>query len=316
MNIDASIIKSKISILLSTYNGEKYLKEQLDSIFSQSYKDFEIIARDDCSSDETINILKSYNIKILDTDKNLGAKLSFSTLLNYSVKNTDADYFMFCDQDDIWKSDKIEKTIGTMKELEKTNSNLPLLVHTDLEVVDEKLNILNKSFWKYEKRDPSLNSINRLIMQSTVTGCTMMINRKLAELSLPISENSIMHDWWISIVASSFGKIVYLEESTISYRQHSSNDTGSKKFGLNLILKKAVNFLFYDELYKHLDRNIKQAESFLNQYESLLDTDTKNILKDFVSIKEKSFLEKRKILLKHDILKQGMIRNIGLLLKI
>ena len=307
---------SKILILISTYNGERYLKEQLDSIFSQSYKDFEIIARDDGSSDETINILKSYNIKILDTDKNLGAKLSFSTLLNYAVKNTDAEYFMFCDQDDIWKSDKIEKTIATMKELEKENSDLPLLVHTDLEVVDEKLNVLNKSFWKYEKRDPSLNSINRLIMQSTVTGCTMMINRKLAKLSFPVSENSIMHDWWISMVASSFGKIAYLEESTISYRQHSSNDTGSKKFGLNLILKKAVNFLFYDELYKHLDRNINQAKSFLNQYESLLDTDTKNMLKDFVSIKEKSFLEKRKILLKHDILKQGMIRNIGLLLKI
>ena len=307
---------NKISILLSTYNGEKYLKEQLDSLFSQSYKDFEIIARDDGSSDETINILKSYNIKILDTDKNLGAKLSFSTLLNYAVKNTDADYFMFCDQDDIWKSDRIDNTIGTMKKIEKTNSDLPLLIHTDLEVVDEKLNVLNKSFWKYEKRDPSLNSINRLIMQSTVTGCTMMINRKLAEMSLPISENSIMHDWWISMVASSFGKIAYLEESTISYRQHSSNDTGSKKFGLSLILKMAVNFLFYDELYKHLDRNINQAESFLIQYESLLDIDTKNMLKDFVSIKEKSFVEKRKILLKHDSLKQGMIRNMGLLLKI
>ena len=237
---------SKIVILLSTYNGGRYLKEQLNSIFSQSYKDFEIIARDDGSSDETINILKSYNIKILDTDKNLGAKLSFSTLLNYAVRNTDAEYFMFCDQDDIWKTDKIEKTIAKMKELEKTNSDLPLLVHTDLEVVDEKLNVLNKSFWKYEKRDPSLNSINRLIMQSTVTGCTMMINRKLAEMSFPVSENSIMHDWWISMVASSFGKIAYLEESTISYRQHSSNDTGSKKFGLSLILKKAINFLFYD----------------------------------------------------------------------
>lgn len=306
----------KILILLSTYNGEKYLKEQLDSIFLQRYKDFEIIARDDGSSDETINILKSYNIKILDTDKNLGAKLSFSALLDYAVINTDADYFMFCDQDDIWKSDKIEKTINTMKKLEKVNSDLPLLVHTDLEVVDEKLNLLAKSFWKYEKRNPSLNSINRLIMQSTVTGCTMMINRKLAEMSLPISENSIMHDWWISMVASSFGKIAYLEESTISYRQHSSNDTGSKKFGLTLILKMAVNFLFYDELYKHLDRNINQSKYFLNQYESLLDTDTKNMLRDFVSIKDKSFLEKRRILLKHDILKQGISKNLGLLLKI
>ena len=122
-----------IVILLSTYNGEKYLKDQLDSILSQSYKNFEIIARDDGSSDETINILKSYNIKILDTDKNLGAKLSFSVLLDYAVTNTDADYFMFCDQDDIWKNDKIEKTITMMKALEKTNSDLPLLVHTDLD---------------------------------------------------------------------------------------------------------------------------------------------------------------------------------------
>ena len=118
------------------------------------------------------------------------------------------------------------------------------------------------------------------------------------------------------MVASSFGKIAYLEESTISYRQHSSNDTGSKKFGLSLILKMAVNFLFYDELYKHLDRNINQAKSFLNQYESLLDTDTKNMLRDFVSIKDKSFLEKRRILLKHDILKQGISKNLGLLLKL
>lgn len=307
---------NKIQILLSTYNGEKYLKEQLDSIFSQSYKNFEIIARDDGSNDNTINILKSYNIKILNTDKNLGAKLSFSTLLDYAVTNTDADYFMFCDQDDIWKSDKIEKTIAIIKELEKTNSDLPLLIHTDLKVVDERLNLLNKSFWKYEKRDPSINSINRLIIQSTVTGCTLMINRKLAEMSLPISENSIMHDWWISMVASSFGKIAYLNESTIFYRQHSSNDTGSKKFGLNLILGKTINFLFFDELYKHLDRNIIQAKSFLNQYEYLLDADTKNMLRDFVSIKEKSFLEKRRIFIKHNILKQGMIRNIGLLLKI
>ena len=104
---------NKIFILLSTYNGARYLKAQLDSLFAQTYCSIEIIARDDDSNDETISILKSYNIKILDTKENLGAKESFAELLNYAVVNSTSDYFMFCDQDDVWEKDKIEKNLFT-----------------------------------------------------------------------------------------------------------------------------------------------------------------------------------------------------------
>ena len=118
---------NKIFILLSTYNGEKYLKEQLDSLFSQNYKDFKLIVRDDGSTDKTKEILNSYDIELLSSCENLGVKKSFETLLKYAYENSDAEYFMFCDQDDVWNNDKIEKTLEEMKRLEKLyGNNIPL----------------------------------------------------------------------------------------------------------------------------------------------------------------------------------------------
>ena len=146
---------NKIYILLSTYNGEKYLKEQLDSLFSQSYKDFKLIVRDDGSNDKTLDILKKYDIELLPSFGNLGVKKSFEKLLKYASENNEAKYFMFCDQDDVWKSDKIEKTLKKMQELENLyGNNMPLLIHTDLEVVNENLKTINHSMWQYEKINP------------------------------------------------------------------------------------------------------------------------------------------------------------------
>ena len=107
----------RVSILLSAYNGSKYIKEQLDSIFNQTYKNIEIIVRDDGSSDNTIEILKSYNIKPIDTKINLGAMGSFEELLKYALQNSNSDYFMFCDQDDVWDTKKVEKTLAKMEEM-------------------------------------------------------------------------------------------------------------------------------------------------------------------------------------------------------
>ena len=156
-----------IVILLSTYNGEKYIKQQLDSLFSQTYKDFEIIVRDDKSMDNTLEILKSFDIKLVDSTQNLGAKKSFASLLEYAIQNSDAEYFMFCDQDDIWEKDKIEKTLKKMEEMGSEFGNVPLLVHTDLKVVDEKLNILSASMWKYQNINPSSNSLSLKVNKSS-----------------------------------------------------------------------------------------------------------------------------------------------------
>lgn len=304
--------KMGVSVLLSTYNGEKYLNQQLDSLLSQTYKNFEIIARDDDSQDKTLEILHFYNITIIDSKKNLGAKGSFGALLEYAAQNTESEYFMFCDQDDVWENDKIEKTLAKMHEIEISCHEMPILVHTDLNVVDENLKVLDNSMWSYEHINPKLNTLNRLLIQNTITGCTVMINKKLAQISLQIPDEAVMHDWWIGLVASKFGKIDFIDEPTIQYRQHGSNSIGAKG-----VLKKGFSIFLNRSLYiKHLYINIKQAKVFLNIYRNRLDNVTIEMLENFISIENKSFWQKRKILLKHKLLKQGLIRNIGLLAKI
>ena len=295
-----------ISILLSTYNGEKFLKEQLESLINQTYKDFKIIVRDDGSTDNTKEILKKFNLEIISSSENLGASGSFSALLEYAVNNTDSNYFMFCDQDDVWEKDKIELTMKKMNEIENKDS---VLIHSDLRVVNSELEIIEESFMSYQGLDPKYAKLNNLLMQNNITGCTVMINRGLAEISLPIPKESIMHDWWIGLVASKFGKIAYIDKSTINYRQHLSNVEGAKKFDLSHILKKALK-------KNQLTKNINQAKAYLEKYKNQLDNKDIEMLEHLSNIEDKSFFKKVKILRKYKLLKQGFIRNIGLFIKI
>ncbi|MDD2888671.1 MAG: glycosyltransferase family 2 protein [Aliarcobacter sp.] len=315
----------KVIILLSTYNGERYLKEQLDSLCNQSYKNIEIYARDDGSDDNTLKILKSYPVQLLETTRNLGARDSFFELLSKAIYASNGDYFMFCDQDDVWDKFKVEKTLNKMLEVELNNPNIPILIHTDLEVVDKNLNSISKSMWIYEDIRPEYNSFNRLIIQNTITGCTVMIDRKLALKSITIAKNAVMHDWWIGLVASYFGKIEYLKESTIKYRQHDNNTIGAKnnsninpiKLCISLLISLLKNIIGKDNRYiKDLDINRLQAQGFYDQYKEELDTKTKNMLLDFINIEKKNFFQRRFIIYKNKLYKQSITNNIALLIKI
>jgi glycosyltransferase involved in cell wall biosynthesis len=303
---------NKVAILLSTFNGEKYLKDQIDSLFNQRYKNSEVIVRDDLSSDNTLEIIKLYDIKLLKTKQNLGPKKSFIELLKYAMENSSANYFMFCDQDDIWEKDKVEKTLDKIQKMELEFGDIPLLVHTNLEVVDEKLFIINKSFMNFQKIDSSKNKFNNLLMQNIITGCTVMINRKLAEKCLYIPDDSIMHDWWIGLIASKFGQIGYINETMIKYRQHTSNTIGAKGFSYKEIIKKGFDFSYKIKI----DKNITQANAFLEQFHSELDNETIKMLQEFSSLKQKKWWQRRLVILKYRLLKQGFSRNLGLLLKI
>ncbi len=296
-------------ILLATYNGEKYLKDQLNSLFSQRNCKIKIIARDDGSTDTTLDILKSFDVLLMPSYKNIGTKESFSLLLEYALECTESDYFMFCDQDDVWKSDKVEKTLKRMQELEILHKESPLLVHTDLEVVDENMKRINSSFVQYQNLNAKKNSFTQLLLQNTMTGCTIMINRSLASLALPIAQEAIMHDWWIGLVASKFGKIGYIDTTTIKYRQHVNNSIGAKGFTLFYIIKRLQNS-------ESISQNTLQTKAFLQRYKNDLDAKSVAMLEDFISIESQSFWKKRKILFKHKLLKQGLLRNLGLMLKI
>ena len=216
----------QIDILMATYNGEKYLRMQIDSILKQKYSNFRLIISDDCSTDKTMDILKEYEkkdkrIKIYKQEKNLGYMKNFEFLLN-KVEN---NIYALADQDDIWLPEKIEKSLENMKENESD------LVFGDLMVIDENQNVLANSFWKCKGFDRKIKKDKKnigLLLNNYITGCTIVSKKSFLKYILPLPENSkyLIHDYWIGIVVSLKGKISYERTPYIKYRQHSSNQVG------------------------------------------------------------------------------------------
>lgn len=235
-------MKKKIAILLATYNSSLFLEEQLDSLFNQNYLEWQLYIRDDGSKDNTQEIIQVYksrydNITIVDDgDSGVGALNSFMKLL----KNVDADYYFFCDHDDIWERDKISKSLKLMIDIEKINPNKPIIVHTDLKVVDRQLNITSNSFWKSSGIKPKLLENERFIQVfNCVTGCTMLLNKKSKDISFPYPTSAPMHDWWIAIqTLRCKGIIHHLNDSTILYRQHGGNEVGARSVNFNYFFNK------------------------------------------------------------------------------
>lgn len=219
-----------IAILLSTYNGERYLRQQLDSLFSQTVSDFVLYVRDDGSSDTTMDILLEYEVQypniviFKDVESNKGACMSFMWLL----EKVDAEYYMFCDQDDVWFPTKAKLTLDIIQAEECRSHNIPILVHTDLIVTDSTLNIISKSLWENDNTDPSRITRKYLPLVNYVTGCTMMFNRKARDIALVNTKHALMHDFWIAIcVDACKGIIISLPIPTIYYRQHGLNAVGA-----------------------------------------------------------------------------------------
>ncbi|MCY9592016.1 glycosyltransferase family 2 protein [Paenibacillus chitinolyticus] len=303
-----------IAVLLSTYNGQDYIKEFLNSLYNQTVDDFMLYIRDDGSKDDTRKIIDEFkkdkkNIIFLEDNNNLGPVLSFNSLLEVALENKNIKYFMFADQDDIWLIDKIETSLSTIKKEEENSGQLPLLVHTDLTVVDQKLEVIGLSFFEYQKLNPKRIMFNHLLMQNVITGCTVIINRELAKVCFPISSSAIMHDWWIGLTASVFGKVVYLNRTTILYRQHSGNSIGAKKYDIRYLFERLTHKVT-------LIKNIYQARSFHNNYADYMDESKRYILEQFLSLKDSTFLIIRFKLIKNKFLKHGILRNVGLLLRL
>jgi glycosyltransferase involved in cell wall biosynthesis len=311
----------KIDVLLATFNGSRYVGELIDSIQCQSFDRWKLIVRDDCSSDTTLDIIRRYQrhskgqIKIISDDKEkLGACQNFNRLLQHSA----SDYVMFCDQDDVWKKDKIKLTFDVLKKEEALHGKeIPILVHTDLEVTDAQLNLISNSFWRYQHLAPDLGSaFSRLLMQNVVTGSTVLLNRAAREIALPIPQEAIMHDWWFALVVSAFGKIQHFSQATVAYRQHEQNDTGAKQWSLRYILKKATTDFGPQPLRASISRCEKQAEAFLLRYESNLNSKQRDASNALAHLSQLDPIKRRWFIWRYRLFKIGWIRNIGLFLRV
>ena len=252
----------RVDILLATYNGEKYLREQIDSILNQSYNDFRLIISDDCSEDGTKEILDEYvqkdtRIIVFCQKKNLGVTKNFEFLLS----KVESNYFMFSDQDDIWKENKIEKSI------EKIKSEDADLVYSDLEVVDENLNVIYESYWKlkgFYNRIKKYNDFSSLYLNNYITGCTMLSKKECIEKILPVPSNSefVIFDYWMALMISRSGKMAYIEEPLTKYRQHKKNTIGSKKRSDNIKSFWEMRDLFVRVKIEHFELFVKNEKRF------------------------------------------------------
>lgn len=227
-------MNKKALILLSTFNGEKYLAAQLDSIIAQYHTNWTLLIRDDGSSDKTVDIIHDYAKKdarvqcLNDNIGNLNIIKSFSRLMEAGL-HRDEPYIFFCDQDDLWLPNKIDLTLNELHRIEaSSHTDTPILVHTDLKVVDENLKTIYPSYLRYEnlKRNPK-NPIKTLLINNYITGCTIGMNRALLKLATPVPDDARMHDWWCGLCAAACGHIGFISEPTILYRQHSNNTIGS-----------------------------------------------------------------------------------------
>jgi glycosyltransferase involved in cell wall biosynthesis len=316
-------MSSVIDILLATFNGGSYLPEQLDSVLAQTCRGWRLLARDDGSSDGTCKILENYRsrypeaIMIIPSEgQNLGACGNFSLLLGQA----EAPYIMFCDQDDVWLSDKIEITLAAMQDLERQHgAETPQLVHTDLAVVDKVLNRLDDSLWRFQcTGQQRLTKLNRLLMQNFATGCTVMINRALRDLALPVPAEALMYDWWLALVATAFGRVAAVARPTVLYRQHGRNDTGAARWSL---LANAW-VLFVRERRRAaialLDAALAgqegQAVAFADRYAERLPQAKREMLHAFCSLRRRNFIMCRYLMLRYGFFYSNTARNLGLML--
>ena len=225
----------KAVVLLSSYNGEKYISEQLESLLLQTWNNLKILIRDDGSCDKTVDILEKYKKKYPNKinfvcEKNIGVVKSFFRLIEISEES---DYYFFCDQDDIWEKEKIEKAIEKIQILESKSSNENIGYCSNLKLVDSKLNLLGISF--KETLNPSLSNC---FFENIITGCTYSCNKNLflkikKEIKKIDISKIIMHDYFFYFINTLYGELIYDKNSYILYRQHENNVIGNQKGFLN-----------------------------------------------------------------------------------
>lgn len=302
---------SEVAILLATYNGEKYISELVKSLMEQSYQDFVCYVHDDGSNDNTVSIIRNiqnqYSEKfvILDYPATGSSKANFMSMLNY-VKEP---YVMFADQDDFWLPDKVEVSLNAIKNMEDKNEPIPILVFTDLEVVDSELRTIKESFMKTMKFDPTRIKYQQLMAENVGAGCTMIMNKSLLEIVKRLKEicNIRMHDGWFMVVAAIYGNIYYINRPTILYRQHESNVLGSKKSSFISRLWNNIKFFMNGTNKAKKNEWLTQIDSMaieLLKFEDL-PTNVRRTLNELVLIHNKTKLCRIMFYIKNEFLRNN-----------
>lgn len=287
----------KVNILMATYNGEKFLAQQIESIQKQTFKEWNLLIRDDGSSDKTCDIIRNFTakdsrIRFINENEhhNLGVIKSFFMLVNYEV----ADFYFFSDQDDVWLPEKLSVSLEAAKH---KASDVPLLVYTDLKVVNQELNILQDSMIRAQSHHANTTLLPELT-ENTVTGGTMMINHALAEKWFTPND-ILMHDWFLALLAASLGEIIYLDLPTQLYRQHDNNVLGARTMDKRFkILREGPKSIF-TRYWKLIHGSQKQASLIVDKYGDIMTANDLELIKCFIKIDKQPFMTRLRWLWKY-----------------
>ena len=309
----------KVSVLMATYNGAQYLCAQIDSILNQTYSDFDLYISDDGSKDCTLDILQEYaekymeKIHILKKNSSCGsAKINFL----YLLENVESDLYFFCDQDDVWTENHIELFLQKYASLTSEEKGKPILIHSDLGVVDSELNMISESFFKYSNL-PENPDRHFFFVMNNATGCVSMVNDSLKkyvfrnpELLRKNTEKIIMHDHLCAVIAMEFGTKLMIKQPTIFYRQHGNNVCGAGDgYTLKSFLKKIFSFNQYRISFNQYKTF---ALFFLNYFEDILSEEEKTVVRNFTEVSTKNKISRIIFLVRNNFLKASFIRNIWL----
>jgi len=284
----------RVQILMSTYNGEQYIRTQLESIVNQDIEKKSLLIRDDGSSDNTVGIIEEFAqnypwIKYY-CGKNIGSRKSFMELLYNS--DPDAAYIALADQDDLWLPEKLRKAQMCLENSTLNGKKIPLLYCGDKQIVGRNLEKLDV----HVERKVRKISFGNALVQNICTGCTAVMNQELATLIKEYRstdlENMIMHDWWLYLVASCFGRVYYDTNAYILYRQHGNNVYGAM-IGRRDLLRYRIS-----QLSKPRGEIYQQAEMFWEIFQTKLEEP------EYVNERKmiRKFLESRKHIMGRGVL--------------
>ena len=305
----------RIEILLSTYNGDKYLDEFLTSLFDQDVSNWSLTVRDDGSSDATRMKLELWRkqfpakVRLIDDadSTNLGFLRSFSRLLAHSQ----ARYVMFADQDDIWLPAKIRLTFNAMRKREvEVGTDRPIVAHTDATVVDHRLCPIGRTAWKNQGPSPERRSIfPRVMIENVVLGCTAMLNRPLVEVVGAMPAEAVYHDWWVAMVASAFGEMVAVPEPTLLWRRHDSNE--SQVSNAPKVLRQALTdpAIVRRRLTRLLSQIRPRVATFLELHREQMQPGHLAAAEALLRLPQRGFVDRRVDILRHKLLFTSRLRN-------
>jgi glycosyltransferase involved in cell wall biosynthesis len=302
-----------LSVAMCTYNGARYLSAQLESIARQTRLPDELIICDDHSTDATPELLEQFEktapfqVRLFHNPTRLGVVANFSK----AITLTTGRYIALSDQDDIWLPQRLERSLLAIRTAEECyGPHTPVLVHTDLSVLGEGGDIISPSFMRFQHlQHVTTDPLRILLTQNFVTGCTILMNAPLKLSATPIPTSVLIHDWWLALIASCIGKIVFLNEQSVFYRQHNSNTIGAIRYDLvsiRFILQK------WRERPNHLKLMLDQNRALIEHLQQKGEIPP-SLLIDYYNILQTSGIRACWQYLKARTRKQGLFRNLWFL---